>query len=82
MKIQEAITIASVQFIRNFKDDIKSFELLEKYATEELELDKTSAKQFAKNGIAGKPVENLTTDTKKFYLWYYINYVAGKPTLS
>ena len=82
MKIEEAISIASDQFIQNFKADEKLFQLLEKYAIEELAMSEEAASQFAKDGVDGKAIKELTTVTERFFTWYYINYVIGKPTLS
>jgi hypothetical protein len=82
MKIEEAIIIAATQFMKNFSDNGKTFKILEEYAIEELGMEKQLAKEFAKDGIEGKSLDGLTTDTKKFYLSYYINHVAVNPALS
>ena len=82
MKIEEAIGIASDQFIQNFRADEKLFQVLEKYAMEELTMSKEDASQFAKDGVDGKTIKELTVVSNRFFTWYYINYVIVKPNLS
>jgi len=81
MKIANAITIARDQFIQNFNNGI-ALQQLENYAVEELGMTSEKAKAFAKNAVDGRNIKELTTEKDKFFIWYYINYIASKPALS
>lgn len=78
MKISNAQSIAADQFIQGFSNKSHTIELLERYAREELGLDRDRAMKFAKESEEGAATEWLNTryDKIRFYTWYCINYVS------
>lgn len=78
MKIKNALVIAADHLIQRFGNETKNLQLLEQFATEELELTPDQAKKFAEHAAKGQTTEWLNTedDRNRFFTWYYINYVT------
>jgi hypothetical protein len=76
MNLKAIVEDAYELFTREFPERLASEMVFERYATEELKLNKEDTPQFVIKAVDGSVEQASEDEYNRFYLWFYINYVV------